>query len=321
MKASNNIKIEKELLSMGSDALRKAAINEKAKDFLLSNEVLFKIIKKAADRYIGGEILDETIHKVQHYNREGFKCSMEYMGESTYTQKEANEATNEFIKIAKEIKNQNLNSTISLDLSHIGLAISKDLCLVNLTSLCKEAEKNNIEVAISAEGVDRTDAIIEIYKEISKTCKNTSITLQAYLYRTKDDFKELIKEKGRIKMVKGAFETPKSLSIPRGEKLNEVYLNYVDQLLSQNHKCSIATHHHEIQQEAKKLIQYYKVSSEIYEFESLYGIQTEQLRALKEEGYATKLYFVYGKEWYLYLCNRIAEYPLNLFQALDDIVN
>lgn len=317
----SNIKMENELLAIGSDALRKAAMNEKAKDFLLSNEVLFKTVKKAADRYIGGETLEETVLKVIHNNSLGFKCSMEYMGESTHTEKEANDAANEFIRMAKEIKNQNLNSTISLDLSHIGLAISKDLCLINLTSLCKEAEKNNIEVIISAEGIDRTDAIIEVYKEISKTCKNTSITLQAYLYRTKDDFKDLIKEEGRIRIVKGAFVTPENLSIPRGQKLNETYLNYVDQLLSQNHKCSIATHHHEIQQEAKKLIQYYKVSGEIYEFESLYGIQTDQLTALKEEGYATKLYFVYGKEWYLYLCNRIAEYPLNLFQALNDIVN
>lgn len=317
----SNIKMENELLAIGSDALRKAAMNEKAKDFLLSNEVLFKTVKKAADRYIGGETLEETVLKVIHNNSLGFKCSMEYMGESTHTEKEANDATNEFIRIAKEIKSQNLNSTISLDLSHIGLAISKDLCLINLTSLCKEAEKNNIEVIISAEGIDRTDAIIEVYKEISKTCKNTSITLQAYLYRTKDDFKDLIKEEGRIRIVKGAFVTPENLSIPRGQKLNETYLNYVDQLLSQNHKCSIATHHHEIQQEAKKLVQYYKVSGEIYEFESLYGIQTDQLTALKEEGYATKFYFVYGKEWYLYLCNRIAEYPLNLFQALNDIVN
>lgn len=313
--------MDNELLLMGSDALRKAAVNEKAKDFLLSNETLFNVVKRAAERYIGGETLDETIIKVLHYNSEGFKCSMEYMGESTHTENEANEAADEFIRIAKKIRDKNLNSTISLDLSHIGLAISKDLCLFNLTTLCNEAEKNNIEVIISAEGIDRTDSIIEIYKEISKTCKNASITLQAYLHRTKDDFKELIKEKGRIRIVKGAFETPKNLSIPRGEKLNEVYLNYVDQLLSQNHKCAIATHHHEIQQEAKKLIQHYKVSNEIYEFESLYGIQTEQLRILKEQGFTTKLYFVYGKEWYLYLCNRIAEYPLNLFRALNDIVN
>lgn len=310
---------EQELLVMGAQSLRKIAMNTEAKEFILSNDVLFKTIKKAADRYIGGETLEETIIKVKEQNKMDFKCSIEFMGENTLTEKEANEATNEFITIAQEIKKQNLNSTFSLDLSHIGLAISKDLCLNNLTSICKEAAENNIEVTISAEGVERTDAIIETYKTISKTYSNVSITLQAYLHRSKDDFKDLIQENGRIRMVKGAFETPPDLSLQRGKELDERYLYFVDQLLSQNHKCSIGTHHNEIQLEAVKLIKAYNTNPEIYEFESLYGIQAEQLLNLKKLGHPTKLYFVYGKEWYLYLCNRIAEYPMNIFRALHDI--
>ncbi len=313
--------MQDQLLQMGASALRKAALNEEAKNYILQNQPLFNTLKRAADRYIGGETLKETILKVKKGNADGFKCSMEFMGESTLTEKEATHATQEFVDICKQIRLQKLKSTVSLDLSHIGLAISKELCLYNLNTICEEAKKNNIEVTISAEGVDRTDAVIDTYLKQSKSYDNLSITLQAYLYRSKDDFKELIKEKGRIRVVKGAFETPQGFSLTRGEELDMVYLNYVDQLLSLNHKCSIATHHHEIQQEAKRLIQDYKTPKEIYEFESLYGIQTEQLNVLKNEGFSTKLYFVYGKEWYLYVCNRIAEYPLNIFRALNDIVS
>jgi len=313
--------MEKDLLLMGANALRKAALNEQAKDYILSNEVLFKTMKKAADRYIGGETLEETITKVKEQNKQEFKCSMEFMGENTLTEKEASEATNEFIRIAQEIKLQQLNSTISLDLSHIGLKISNELCLNNLTSICQEAEKKNIEVTISAENIEITDSVIDIYKTAAKTFTNTSITLQAYLHRSKDDFEDLIKENGRIRIVKGAFETPENFSIPRGAALDERYLYYIDQLLSRNHRCAIATHHDLIQKEVVALVENYKTSKDLYEFESLYGIQTQQLINLKEQGYPTKLYFVYGKEWYLYLCNRIAEYPLNIFQALNDIVN
>ena len=63
-----------------------------------------------------------------------------------------------------------------------------------------------------------------------------------------------------------------------------------------------------------------RVKSDSYEFESLFGIQSGHLMRLKEEGHPAKIYFVYGKEWYLYLCNRLAEYPLNVFQALNDIL-
>ena len=307
-----------ELLAIGSQSLRKAALNEDVKDYILQNESLFNVLKRAANRYIGGENLSETVNKVTKENSMGFKCSIEFMGESTRTVKEALEAKDEFVNICQTIHNQNLNSTISLDLSHIGLAISEDLCFENISAICKAA--GDKEVIISAEGTERTDAILQLYKKASKNFSNLSITLQAYLHRTKDDFIDIIKEKGRIRMVKGAFETEKDLSLSRGSALDNQYLYYVEQLLSQQHLCSIATHHHEIQQEAKALINKYKPGKETYEFESLYGIQTEQLIKLKEEGYPTKLYFVYGKEWYLYVCNRLAEYPLNLFRALQDVM-
>lgn len=319
----NNLKQNhlNELLELGSKALRIAALNTDAKDFILNNDTLFKTLKKAADRYIGGDTLEETIPKVILGNQTGFKCSIEFMGESTKSIQEATEVTDEFLRIVKEIKNQNLYSTISLDLSHIGLSLSKEFCRENLEKICKEAKNADIEVIISAEDVEKTDAILSVYQQSHQVYDNLAITLQAYLYRTKEDFQELIQEKGRIRIVKGAFETPPGHSIPRGEKLDIIYLDFVEKLISKNHKCSIATHDHRIQQETKSLIEKYKPNLNSYEFESLYGIQTEQLAALREEGHPTKLYFVYGKEWYLYLCNRIAEYPLNIFRALDDIVS
>ncbi|MBB6499031.1 proline dehydrogenase family protein [Pedobacter cryoconitis] len=310
--------MDKDLLQIGAQALRKAALNEDAKAYVLNNPVLFQLFKKAADRYIGGETLEDTIVKSKAFDNQKF--SMEFMGESTRTELESNESTQEFIRICEQIRLQDLNATVSLDLSHIGLAVSKDLCLNNLQSICDQASKSNIEVIISAEGTERTDAIIDIYKKAIKNYDHLALTLQAYLYRTKDDFDEIKKETGRIRIVKGAFETTEGLSIPRGEKLDEIYLDYVDQLLAQNHKCSIATHDSKIQTQAQLLIQKHKPAKENYEFESLFGICNDQLFLLKDQGYQTKLYFVYGKEWYLYLCNRIAEYPMSIFQALNDLM-
>jgi len=310
--------MDKHLLQIGAQALRKAALNEDSKAYILNNPALFQLFKKAADRYICGETLEETMVKVKAFENQ--KTSIEFMGESTRTEQESNVATLEFIRICEQIRSQELNATVSLDLSHIGLAISEELCLNNLNSICNEASKSNIEIIISAEGAERTDAVIDAYKKATRNYGHLAITLQAYLYRTKDDFVELQKETGRIRIVKGAFETAAGLSMPRGEKLDEVYLDYIDQLLAQNHKCSIATHDSKIQASAQLLVQKYRPAKEIYEFESLFVICNDQLFLLKDQGYQTKLYFVYGKEWYLYLCNRIAEYPMNIFQALNDII-
>ncbi len=309
------------LFAVGAEALRKAALNQEAKSYILENKALYNVFRKAANRYIGGETLAETLTKVIHECNNGFKCSIEFMGENTKTAGEAIAAKDEFIRICQEIAKQNLNSTVSLDLSHIGLGIDKSLCHENLNAICNVAKLNDTEVIISAEGADATDHVINLYLDASKQHANLSITLQAYLHRSKDDFKALLKSSGRIRMVKGAFNMPAELALPRGDALDEVYLHYVAELFSHKHLCSIATHHDKIQQAVKGLIKQYQPSRDTYEFESLYGIQNEQLATLKSEGYPTKIYFVYGEEWYLYLCNRIAEYPINIFRALGDMIH
>jgi proline dehydrogenase len=313
--------MENSLLSLGSDALKKAALNQEAKEYILANKKLYNVFRKAANRYIGGETLEETLQKVTSECNRGFKCSIEFMGENTKTADEAIAAKNEFIRICASISKHNLNCTVSLDLSHIGLGIDKALCSNHLDEICLAAKNNQTEVTISAEGADATDHVMQLYLEASQRHDNLSITMQAYLHRSKDDFKELIKRNGRIRIVKGAFNVPESLALKRSDTLDEVYLDYVDQLLARKHRCSIATHHDKIQQAAKQLIQQHNATPDLYEFESLYGIGSEQLVHLKEAGYPTKLYFVYGQEWYLYLCNRIAEHPINIFRALADIVN
>jgi proline dehydrogenase len=311
--------MDNNLLKLGSEALKKAALNEDAKNFVLGNKKLFETLKKAANRYIGGETLDETILSIQRLNAKGYAVTTDFMGESIRNEIEANEVTAEFISLAKAIKQKSLHSSISLDLSHIGLLVSSDLVKQNLRSICEEAAKSNQEVIISMEGIDRTDQIIDIYKETLKTHNNLGITIQAYLHRTSDDFKELIELQGSIRLVKGAYDTPKNISLPRGNQLDENYLSYTEQLLMTNHNCSIASHDEKIHGATMKLIDKYNPTN--YVLERLLGICNEELEEHKENGYNCRIYVVYGKEWYLYLCNRWAEYPLNLFRGLADMVD
>ncbi|RZM30598.1 MAG: proline dehydrogenase [Pedobacter sp.] len=308
-----------ELLKPASSSLKNLATNDQAKHYLLNNPVLYNIVRRAAERYIGGETLDETITKVIEANKASLKCSIEYMGENISKTEDAIAAKDEFLRISSSIATMGLNSTISLDLSHIGLNISRELCLSHLLEICQLSAQSGIEVNLSAEGPHQTDKVLSIYREASSLTPNLAVTLQAYLYRTREDFDGIKNLPGRIRIVKGAFGTDPGVSMDRGDQLNMVYLQYIAELLESRHKCSIATHHHEIQQEAKNLVDFYNPLPSDYEFESLYGIQQENLLRLQSEGYMTKLYLVYGKEWFLYLCNRLSEYPLNLFRALSDI--
>ncbi|HLG40254.1 MAG TPA: proline dehydrogenase family protein, partial [Chitinophagaceae bacterium] len=269
-----------------SEALKTAALNESAKHYLLQNPTLFKLLLKGARRYIGGENLEDTILTVKKLNANNFPTSVEFMGESVGSINEANEVTQEFLKIINTIKKEKLNSIVSLDLSHIGLAIDIRLAFENLKSLAEATKDSGIEIIISAEGIDRTDKIIETFCKISPDYPNVGITIQAYLHRTSKDLEHILQEtQGKIRIVKGAFATPEEYALKRGNKLDENYISLIETLLSSKRRCSIATHHDKIQDRIKNLVNKHDIPKTNYEFEMLYGIREDLLKTLQQEGY------------------------------------
>jgi proline dehydrogenase len=56
------------------------------------------------------------------------------------------------------------------------------------------------------------------------------------------------------------------------------------------------------------------------EFEVLLGLGDNLISKLRDRGYRTRQYIVYGEEWFLYVCNRIAEEPERIYQAVTDAV-
>lgn len=102
---------------LAGKALRKAALNEEAKQYLLHHPTLFNLLLKAAGKYIGGETLEEALKTRQELQSQGLMTSLEFIGENVTNVSEANEATEEFLKIIESVKNSQKQERVSLDLS------------------------------------------------------------------------------------------------------------------------------------------------------------------------------------------------------------
>lgn len=313
--------LNENIKALAGQALKKAALNEEAKEYLLHNPVLFNLLLKAARRYIGGETLTETLKVRKELQNQGLMTSLEFMGENVTNVTEANAATEEFLRIIESVKNSQGQERVSLDLSHLGIFLNKDLGIDNFKKLAKAAQEGNVDLFISAEGLDKTEEILEAYFQFSKEFPNVHITVQAYLHRSKQDIEQILKNsRGKIRLVKGAYTGPKQLFLPRGSELNQRYMELLQMVLEADRYCSIATHDPAMIQRIVALLKLLQVPVTQYEFEMLYGIESELLNNLKKQGHPCRQYIVYGKEWYLYLCNRISEYPDNIFRALIDIM-
>jgi proline dehydrogenase len=306
-----------------AEMLKQVALDEEIKDFVLQHPSLYQPLLHAALRFIGGETLSDCVETSKFLNQQGFAVTIDYMGESTRDAGMAQQATQEFLRVIQAIAEQNLDSSVSLDLSHIGMVIDAELGYKNACILAAAAQNAGLEMMISMEGTDRTNLILEIHQRLCKMFDNVGITLQAYLHRTPDDLESALQRPGKIRLVKGAYATPDSLAKSRGAELDRSYRQLMERLLTSGHLCSIATHDSALLDPvslkyAHQFVQEQGIELDHIEFEMLKGVTQERLEAMKNCGYRTRVYLPYGQEWHLYLCNRLAEYPPNIYQAITD---
>lgn len=300
-----------------SKSLKSIARDQELKAYLQNSNELYPLFKKGANRFVAGETRAEGIERVIELASKGYKISLEFIGENTTSEEECIVAKNEFKELIKELGNNQMDATVSLDLSHIGMMISDTLVFTNLEELAKEAQKHNIQLMISMEESQKTDKILSLYKRISKTFANVGITLQVHLKRSSIDLQDLLEIPGRIRLVKGAYQESEDIYIPRSEELNKRYIEFVSMCMERNHPLSIATHDEKILMDLKA--KGFLVSPNV-EVEMLDGVRPDLLNSLKEDNIQTKVYVTYGSEWYLYLVHRIAEYPPNIYTFISDII-
>ncbi len=300
-----------------STALKSIARDQELKDYFQHSKELFPIFIKGAKRFVAGETRKEGIERVINLYNKGYQVSLEFIGENTTSEEECMLAKNEFIELIKDLGNNQMKATVSFDLSHIGIMISDEIAFHHLEELAKEAQKHNIQLMISMEESQKTDKILSLYKKISNSFSNVGITLQVHLNRSRLDLKELLKNSGRIRLVKGAYQESEDNYIPRSEELNERYIEFVSMCLDSKHQVSVATHDENILMDLKAKGLLYSPNVEV---EMLDGVRPDLLKSLKEDNIQTKVYVTYGSEWYLYVVHRIAEYPPNIYTFISDMI-
>ena len=149
-----------------------------------------------------------------------------------------------------------------------------------------------------AEGSDRTDLSLALFEKVSDEFPETGITLQARLHRTSTDLDRLIDRPGAIRLVKGAYLEPESVAFSRNSTATTTaYLEIAQKLMGSGHRVNLATHdaalvarlHDELGEELRQ---------EHVEFEMLQGLGDDLLDSLRQQGFATREYIVYGPEWW-----------------------
>ncbi len=278
-------------------------------------------LRFGANRFVAGETIESAIAAVAELNRQGIAVTLDHLGEFVADEAEARAAAAYCVKTLEAIHTASVDSSLSLKLTQLGLDIRRELCLENIRMILDAASAYKLWVNIDMEDFSRCQATLDIFRELAASYDNVQTVIQAYLYRSLDDVRDLAEMGASIRLVKGAYKEPETVAYPDKADVDANYIRMLDVHLPSPGLTSIATHDEQIIDYAKRTIAEQGIAKDKYEFQMLYGIRTDLQQALAKEGHPVRVYVPYGDDWYGYFMRRLAERPANVEFVLKGVIH
>ena len=292
------------------------------------------MVWRVVTRFVAGEDLDNAIQAIKVLNAKGINATLDHLGENTASSEHARQATRDIIAALDGIQAAGVRANVSVKLTQIGLAIDPKLCADNLAEIVRHANEYHNFVRVDMEDSPVTQVTIGIMREMrQRGFENVGIVIQAYLYRSEADIRELVKDCYTVRLCKGAYKEPASVAFPKKKDVDANYDQLAEILmdgalsksceqLSQDGRFpplpGLATHDEPRIAHAKAYAQKIGLPQQAMEFQMLYGIRRELQEQLAAEGYPVRIYVPYGTEWYPYFMRRLAERPANVWFLISN---
>ena len=266
--------------------------------------------KSFASPYVAGETVNEALDKVSELNEKGFSATIDILGEHVKKIEHAREITKQYTLLYEQIDDQNLDCTVSVKPTHIGLMISIEEAVLNMTNILSSAEKFGNFLRIDMESSQYTDETFIIYKECKKVHNNVGFALQAYLYRSENDLRKYIDNKLNIRICKGIYKESLNIAYQNREEISNNFLILAKEMAVGGGFCGYATHDQNLIDKLLDWINTEKISPNSFEFQVLYGVpMSGRLEELVKEGYKVRIYVPFGPDWFDYSIRRLKENP------------
>lgn len=174
-----------------------------------------QLSRPLVDRFVAGETREHGLSAVERLNKKGMAASLDFLGEEVRDEDAAAAVREEYLSLLDAINEQGLAANISLKSTQLGLGFNPQLCRENVATIAERARDYGNFVRIDMEGSAYTNDILSLFYDLYSEYDNLGVVMQAYLYRTRDDTRELVDEQARIRLCKGAYSEPSIVAFPK----------------------------------------------------------------------------------------------------------
>ena len=272
--------------------------------------------RKLSSRFVAGLDVEDALRATEMLNNYGMLATLDALGESVTNEADAHRSAEIYHRLLDAIAAQKLKANISVKLTQMGLELSPDLAYKIASGLTEHAKATGNFLRIDMEGSHLTQVTLDLVRHLHAREEykgHIGIVIQAYLFRSEADIRQLIEDGIRVRLCKGAYQEPASIAFPQKHDTDTNYVRLAGILLSSGIYHGIATHDEAMIEAVKNYARNTGIGTEKFEFQMLYGVRRDLQRRLVREGYNVRVYVPFGREWYPYFMRRLAERPANVF--------
>ena len=281
-------------------------------------------MQRAVHRFMPGDTIDDALGAAVALQVLGIATIYTKLGEALTDLSQAQDVADHYLELLGRIKTSEIDGEISVKPTQLGLDIDEDACFAHLRTLAEAAEAQGSYLWIDMEDSAYVDRTLDLYQRLRATCPRTGICLQAYLRRTAKDVERLLPINPAIRLVKGAYDEPRSIAFQRKREVDANYLGIAVTLLRESRnrplRIGLGTHDVELVQQIATHAGAAGIPKTAFEVQMLYGIRAKEQRALTRSGYRVQTLIAYGPAWYRWYMRRLAERPANVLFALRQLL-
>ena len=233
--------------------------------------------------------LDNASKIIKQINSIKISASLSYLPVVTKDPQEVKKNIEIYSAMLDRIKNENLDSDITLKLHQFGVYKHLSLAAESIEAVARHAASLGNFVWIDMERKVTVEATIEIFENIWDKYHNVGICLQAYLERTEADMKYLLAKRVPMRLVKGFY---KPSDFKDWSRVTENYSHLIEILLKHSDRPCIATHDLALIEKAKRIIREQNLTNAEIQF--FRGVRDKLAKQLVDEGFKVRLYVPYG---------------------------
>ena len=274
-----------------------------------------------ARRFIAGHTIEDAISCARSLQARGLLLTLDYLGESVDTTEAADAATREYLRLIDVITASGIERNLSIKLTQLGLDVDRATCTDNLRRILEPAGRHGFFVRIDMEDSAHTQATLDIFETLWRDeYRNIGLVLQSYLYRTREDLQRVLALGARVRLVKGAYQEPRSVAHQDKDDVDASFVRLMKQLLDSGGYHAIATHDPALIDATKAYAAGRGIGRDRFEFQMLFGIRRDLQASMSAEGYRMRIYLPFGQQWFPYFMRRLGERPANIAFVLRSLL-